>query len=189
MPAWLLPALIAAGTAGGAALNNRSQRQNRETEEQLTREGLEQRETESLRDTASAESELDPFRHQLNQANALSKLDLLARMKIAPTRITAPARYAGAIPQRSGGLSYEMDPQVRDMAEVLKRDVASGRTAPTMTNAANYGKTGAVDLIAALQLAGRPASGTPAAPGLSYDGEVSDMLYRRRPVGARALMA
>jgi hypothetical protein len=192
MPAWLLPAAIAAASAIGSAVSSKNSRDDRKSGEVLTREQIEQREREGLRDTASSEAALDPFRQQLQQAGALGRLDLMSRMRMTPTRVQAPERYAGSIPTRSGGLSYEMDPAVRQMAEALKRDVASGRTAPTMTNPANYGRTSTLDMRSLLAMSGAPGAagvvptggGAPASPRFSFDEmddpEIRDMFNRRR---------
>lgn len=169
----LLAGIIAAaaGTAVNAGVNSKNQRDTRDADTALTREQIAQREKESLRDTAAAEATQNPFRDQVHQAQSLGRLDLMARSQLTPTKITPHARYASAVPARTGGLSYEMDPQVRAMAERLKLDVASGRGAPTMTNAANYGKTGAVDLLSALGLPALPAPARQAtgALGVSFD--------------------
>ena len=79
-------ALIAAGGAISAGVNSKNQRKASETDAVLTREQLAQREAEGMRDTAAAEATQNPFRDQLNQAQTLGRLDLMARSRLTPTK-------------------------------------------------------------------------------------------------------
>jgi hypothetical protein len=152
MAPFIIPLLMALGSGAQTAAGAASARGARKSQEQLTREQIEQQERESLRGTALTESGMDPFRQQQQQAKAMAMLDRLARSSYTPRKVTPSGPYAQYVPEVTGGFSYEMDPQLRTDAEALKTSVRAGRTAPTQTNAANYGKTATLDL-------GRVASG------------------------------
>jgi hypothetical protein len=93
------------------------------------------------------EAELDPFRQQMAQASALSKLDLISRMNNQARQTDfSSSPYAKYIPKSTGGPSYEKSPDLIAWLTSLQRDVASGHSAPTMTNPANYGRTAALDM-------------------------------------------
>ncbi len=175
-----IPALIAlmmgsqaaTSVGGGIAANNQ-----RKSQEQLSRESLALDREQGLMDTAARESELDPFRHQLDQAGALSKLDRLERASYSPVSVNLPDRYAQYKPTISGGYSYERSPEVKAAAGALKQNVLAGRTAPSMTSAENYGKTATLDLTgnadprtdAAFSMGApnRDSLGAPAAPAMA----------------------
>lgn len=141
------PIIAGAGIAGTtAALQNRQSNKNRQAQQEeaaLDRSAAAGRNTA---DVALEESMADPFRHQLGQARTLAALDLIARGRNTPTKISVPAGMEQWVPKISGGFSYDMNPDVRAAAQRLQQDVASGRTAPTMTDPANYGKTAVLNL-------------------------------------------
>jgi hypothetical protein len=145
---WATLALGAGGAAASLYTANRNRTQDRELREdenQMTEE-------QHLRQTALNESLADPFRHQVDQNRALGRLDAITQFQ-RPT-ITAPANVAPYMGQVSGG--YQPSAQMQDAARKLFGDVASGHTAPSMTDPANYGRTAAVNL-----------GGTPGTPGVS----------------------
>lgn len=123
--------------------------------------------------TAADESALDPFRHALAQASALGRLDLLQNADFGGSAFLVPSSMQPYVPNIST-FNYTPSADVRQSAGALKSSVMAGNTAPTMTNPANYGKTGVLDLLKVL--AGRtpasspdafatPSSGLPQAPG------------------------
>lgn len=118
----------AASAAGSAISNNR----NRESQEELTRERIASDERMQGRDLLLKESMANPFRHQAAQAATLAALDHLERSRYSPVRLSAPARYAGYVPELSGGFSYERSPEVTASAGALKRDVMAGHRAPSV---------------------------------------------------------
>jgi hypothetical protein len=142
------------GAAGvGAYVSNRNSRRQQEGED----EDREMTEEQHLRQTALAESGMDPFRHQMFQGRNLTSLDMLQNMGRGGRSITPPANvapYAGNV--RRG---YEPSQTLRDHASQLYNSVASGNTAPTMTDPANYGKTSALNLNA-----GQPGGSSAPAP-------------------------
>lgn len=142
--------LLSALAGGAGALVDR----------QSAKKAIEQQERQSLRSTALSESGMDPFRQQLSQAQAAKKLDLLANAKYAPRTMAVPSEMQRYVPQMSGGFSYTPDPATLSGYEQLLTSVLSGKTAPTMTNPANYGKTETLNLLTAA--AGNPATGRPA---------------------------
>lgn len=96
---------------------------------------------------AADESKLDPFRNQMSQANDIASLDRMERATYSPVRLSGAPAYAQYVPQVSGGSNYTKSPELVSSAAALKRNVMGGNVAPTMTNPANYGKTGALDLL------------------------------------------
>lgn len=152
---WLGRALTAAGTGLSAAMDSRRAGQDRE-----------QQEASERRRTSLEESTLDPYRFQRAQASAASDLDRLAETEYSPVHYEAPARYAGYVPQRTGGTTYNRSDSVRSGARQLRDDVLAGHTAPSVTNPANVGRTPSLDLRdQATQQS--PLSTAPAAPTLS----------------------
>lgn len=146
-PGTMMLIMAAAGAAEGAggsiAAAGKSKR-----DHQLAREQMAAQREAQLRNTALAETGLNPFRHQLQQGNAISGLDQLERGSYKPVQLALPAnRYAKHIPSLGGGYSYEKSPELIQSAGALKRNVMAGHTAPSMTDPANYGRTGAIDLV------------------------------------------
>lgn len=107
--------------------------------------------------TGLQESLANPFRHQAAQASTASALDRLERGTYSRPSVSLPNNpYAKYVPQVSGGFSYEKSPELINSARNLKTDVMAGRTAPTMTDPLNYGRTATLSLDAN----GNPAPGT-----------------------------
>lgn len=161
----------AAQGAIGGVLAARQREQDRELQEQ-----------ESERDTALAESALNPFRHQLNQAETIGRLDMLEHASYAPVSITPPERYANRMPTITGGPSYAgPSDSTRQAAGALRRNVTAGQTAPSMTDPANFGRTATVDLSG---LTGQPDKGLGApsyAPGVPSPAvSINDLRRRNR---------
>jgi hypothetical protein len=155
MPAWLLPAILAAGQALAAAAESRGRTASAEEDRAAAKEVAALNNAadweRALLDTATTESALDPFRHQTSQARTLAALDQLERGQYTPAQLDVRGSpYAGYVPTLRGGYSYEPSPVLRQAAGALMTNVLAGQTAPTMTDAANYGRTGAVDLLAVL---------------------------------------
>lgn len=140
--AWLGLAAGAAEGVGGVL----SRRADRQSQEKLTAQEIAARAALNRENIAAAESMADPFRHQLSQGRAINSLDRMERASYTPVRATPTGPYAKYVPQVSGGFSYEKSPELMASAGALKRDVMSGRTAPTMTNPMNYGRTATLSL-------------------------------------------
>lgn len=145
--------MIAQGISKGLEAFGGSQsarRQSREQREWEARQAALQRQLTrdmGTQDVAQAESMADPFRHQMAQAQGIARLDAMQNASYAPTQVTMPERYAAYAPKTMGGFSWEPSTDVRDSAGKLKQSVMAGRTAPTMTNPDNYGKTSALNLF------------------------------------------
>lgn len=127
-----------------------SQNKNAEKERQLQAQQLAQQKALAEQNTALDESQLDPWRHSMFQAGDLAKLDKLERGTYTPANVSMPARYAAYKPTLSGGYQYQKSPELVQSAAALKKGVMSGQGAPTMTNKANYGQTGAMDILSVL---------------------------------------
>jgi hypothetical protein len=140
--------IIAGGAtaAGGAYLSQRNRNQDKEDAEAAREEDRSDRRETNILDIAQGESMADPFRHQNNQASSLAMLDRIANAQRGRTQISVPSEMQRFVPQISGGYSYEASPDLRTSAKLLQRSVAGGQGAPTMTDPANYGRTGAVNL-------------------------------------------
>jgi hypothetical protein len=149
MDASYWPYIIAAGASGlGAYASSRSKNKDRALEEQLSAERIAAQADINRQDVALKESLANPFRNQLDQAGSIGALDRMERSTYTPFKLSgAPPRYAGSIPEMSGGYSYEKSPELISSAAALKRNVMGANTAPTMTNPANYGKSAALDLV------------------------------------------
>lgn len=154
----------------GAKNENEQKQQDRQTQLDLQHNALEASQAANTQSLAQRESELDPFRHQMDQAADIGKLDRLERASYKPVSVSMPAGspYAKYMPQTSGGYSYEKSPELIASASTLKKNVMAGNGAPSMTNPDNYGKTGAVDIFGVMAGKKDPtssasfASGTPA---------------------------
>lgn len=165
---------------GGGALAAYSSSKNRSQDRELREDENEMSEAQALQRTALQESIANPFRHQRDQAASLTSLDMLQRFGQGGRHITPPsnvAPFAGNV--RPG---YQPSDRMRADAGRLYDDVAAGHTAPTMTDPANYGKTGAVNLSA-------PAAGTGPVVPASTDATMVDPMsylegYGRRNEGA-----
>jgi hypothetical protein len=160
MPAWLIPLIMAAG----AGLSAASSAKDRKTQQQLATDDRALTEAQDIRRTALAESQLDPFRAQAAQGKNLAALDFLqnyGRRTISPPSNVAP--YTGSV-----GGAFQPSQTMRDYAGLLFKDVASGRTAPTMTNPANYGQTGVLDLVTSAATKQPTAATSAAAPVTNY---------------------
>lgn len=129
LPAFLLPLIGAIGGASSGMLGQRSAA------------------NKSKADIALEESMADPFRHQMAQAGHIGRLDMMQNMSHAPTTVAPPERYAGRTGTFDMTPSYAPSPDVAASAGAIKASVMGGRTAPTMTNDKNYGRTGALDLL------------------------------------------
>lgn len=155
------PYLTAADIGGGALtalLSSISAANERKRNEQMTREGIQANRESDIRDLASKESTLDPFRQQMMQAGDISKLDRIERGSYSPVHMTPSGPYASYVPQMSGGFNYSKSPELIQSAAALKRNVMGGNTAPTMTDPTNYGKTAALDLVRIASDRADPAS-------------------------------
>jgi len=146
--AWAVIApLIASAISGYLSSKNNSD--NREAQQQENAANRLFSEDQDLRHTALQESELDPFRAEMSQGKDLTALDLMGRSNYTPVSVQASGKYAKNVPQISGGFSYNMSPQNRANLAQLYAAVASGRTAPTMTNPLNFGKSSVLNLTGA----------------------------------------
>jgi hypothetical protein len=134
------------GVAGGVfgAIENAN---NRKRQSQAQREAIEATRDANTLDVAAAESQQNPFRHQLFQAGSLADLDRLERATYTPVRLSAAPGYESYVPKRTGGASYTKSPELTQAAAALKRNVLGGNVAPTVTDPTNYGKTAALDLL------------------------------------------
>jgi hypothetical protein len=183
--------LIVSAISGGlgAAGNSISNRKNRQSQETLTREQIAAGKEADLREAALRESGMDPFRHQLSQAQALSLLD---ELELGSERKLKPAAaYAKYVPEMTGG--YERSPEIRQAAGALKRNVLAGQGAPTQTSPANYGRTSALDLVSIFDQGIDPADPTKplgvGAPGgrWGYRGARPGVVSGQPPARARRL--
>jgi hypothetical protein len=157
--------------AGGAALSAYLAQQEAERQRQAqanaTATGQLFTEGQDVRHTALAESQLDPFRQQMSQGHDLTALDVIARARNTPVQIGMSGKYAGNMPQISGGFSYDMSPQNRADALALQASIRSGQTAPTMTDKANYGRTSVLNLANPGGPTGYAGAPAPTAPGVT----------------------
>jgi hypothetical protein len=160
---------IATGGLGGF-LASRAQRKQREADEKLSREN-------TGANIASEESMANPYRHQLEQAGALGRLDAMGHASYAPVTVAPPARYTASAPTITGGYSWQPSAQMQGDARALQTSVRAGRTAPTMANPANYGRTGALDLLSVA--AGRADPSMPVAPALPGPGAFGNTMSQR----------
>lgn len=95
-------------------------------------------------DTALDESKLDPWRGTMSQVGDASKLDRLANSTYSPVQVSRGQR--GNI-QTSGGATYNKSPELIAAARAAAAMILSGGgQAPSMTNPANYGRTGITPL-------------------------------------------
>jgi hypothetical protein len=141
------PVIAGAGATGVSAyMSQRNRNRDREDAEAAREEDRADRRETNILDIAQGESMADPFRHQNNQASSLAMLDRIANAQRGRTQISVPSEMQRFVPQISGGYSYEASPDLRTSAKLLQRTVASGQGAPTMTDPANYGRTGALNL-------------------------------------------
>jgi hypothetical protein len=161
---------IASGGLSGY-LASRSQRKQREADALRAKENTQA-------SIASDESGDDPFRQQLAQAGALGRLDAMGNATFAPRTIAPPARYAGSMPTIGGGFSWQPSAQLQGDARALQTSVRAGRTAPTMANPANYGRTAALDLVSIA--AGRGDPTAPVAPSQAGGGLAGGMLRQQQ---------
>jgi hypothetical protein len=144
---WILPAATAAIGAYGAYSASRNRREDRE-------DAREENDLDRRYQAAVRESELNPYRHHLAQAQSLGALDLIARGAYTPPQISVPGVKAPTI---TGGFEYTANPDMAEAAKRLQGVVASGRGAPSMTDPNNWGQTGGLDL--------NTMGGPPPAPG------------------------
>lgn len=183
-----MPAATAALGAYSAYVGSKNARQARE-------DVREENEIDRRYNAAVAESAQNPFRHQLDQARTLGTLDVMANAQLTPAKYTMPGI---TVPQLSGGFSYTPSQDQRTAAQLLQRSVASGQTAPSMTDPNNWGKTGALNLNGMATTGGAPTSGarprasTTGAPGVSAasNGDIASLFagYQRRNEGAGGVM-
>jgi hypothetical protein len=150
--AWPLLALL----AGSTALQGISGALDASGNRRLTEEEMRQRERLATQGVATQESLANPFRHQAAQAATAAALDRMERGTYKPVQVQAAGPYAQYVPKTSGGFSYEKSPELINASGALKRNVLAGKTAPTMTDPLNYGRTGAL----ALDAQGNPMPGT-----------------------------
>lgn len=179
-----LAALIVSALAGGAAsaagsvANRKNAKTQADTEKKRMELDLKLAEMKdrlerdlSTQKLAAEESTLDPFRHMLSQVSAAETLDRLSTEK--PLNIDFSASpYAKYMPKITGGaMGYDASPELRASAAAARTAALNGRgTAPTMTNPANAGQTGVLDLIAELGGGGKvPVSRKMPTPATSGD--------------------
>lgn len=116
----------------------------------LSQQQLLQQQNQSDRNTALQESLADPWRHSMFQADNVAKLDKRERGTFTPSNISMPSRYADYKPTMTGGFSYQKSPEYTQSMAALKKLVMSGQGAPTIMDPANYGETGAIDLLSVM---------------------------------------
>jgi hypothetical protein len=151
--------LLAAGSGvAGSVAGTISDIANRKRQQQAQREALQASRDANTLDVAQAESGLDPFRHQMSQASALSSLDRLERGSYKPVSLSAAPGYEKYVPHLFGGASYEKSPELIADARALKQNVRGGNVAPTMTDPTNYGKSSALDLVSIAAAGKDPAT-------------------------------
>jgi hypothetical protein len=159
--------ILAAGSGvAGSVAGSISDINNRKRQRQKEQEALQAGRDANALDVATSETALDPFRHQMDQARALSSLDRLERGSYKPVSLSAAPGYEKYVPHLFGGASYEKSPELIADARALKQNVRGGNVAPTMTDPTNYGKTSALDLVSIAAAGKDPAtvSGAAGAP-------------------------
>lgn len=98
---------------------------------------------------ASNEASLDPWRNVMAQVGHASTLDKFANANYSPVRMQNG--------RPTGGTAYSKSPELLAAAKAAAAMILSGGgQAPSMTNTANYGKTGTTDLLQVDPLTGRP---------------------------------
>lgn len=123
------------------AKENQKQRDFYAQQNELDR--LRQREHDQQQ-TAVDESKLDPWRNTMSQVGNASKLDRLSGSTYTPVQVS---RGQGGKIQTSGGTTYNKSPELIAAARAAAALILSGGgQAPSMTDPANYGKTGVTDL-------------------------------------------
>lgn len=111
-----------------------------------------------IRDVALEESKLDPWRDTMSQVGHAATLDRVANANYTPVTLSRGSGGSGI--QRSGGTTYQKSPEVIQAARTAAALILSGGgRAPSMTDPANYGRSGATDLRGGPRLA--PAGGGP----------------------------
>lgn len=154
---WLIPLIVGAAGAGtsiaATASARRSAKEALAAQQEENAAGRLLSEEQMRQRTALDESLADPFRHAMQQQNALGRLDMISRFN--PTPIQVPDSLRGYAPTMAP--SYSASPDMRSWATAAQREIAAGRgTAPTMTDPTNYGRTGALDLMSLA--AGKPST-------------------------------
>lgn len=182
---------IGAGVAaGGALLTSLFAMKNANKQAELNRQQQTNMQTNSInanaaQDTqalASKESMLDPFRSRMMQMGDVAKLDRVANASSTPRQLNLQGPYAKYAPQMSGGYSYQKSPELVNAAKATQTSVLSGNADPSMTNSANYGKSGALDLLGVAAGTKNPAqasamaSGAPAAGSSLGANPVADVV-------------
>lgn len=171
-----LTSMLSMRNANKQAELNRQQQTNLQTN-QINATGAQ--DTQAL---ASKESQLDPFRSRMMQMGDASKLDRVANATTTPRSINFGGPFAGFVPKMSGGYSYQKSPQLVNAARAAQTSVLSGNPDPSMTNTANYGRTGALDLIGVANGSKDPsqtsafATGAPGAGSSQGSNPVADVV-------------
>jgi hypothetical protein len=105
----------------------------RSNQRELTQEEIAARERMHGQDTMLQESNMNPFRGQMNQAASLASLDELERGTYTPVQLSTEGNpYASYIPKVSGGYSYTKSPELTSAAGALKHDVLAGHGASSV---------------------------------------------------------
>jgi len=134
MPFPLLPLLLMAGaSAAGGVANSVASRRNQRDQNDFDREMEEKR-------LALQESELNPFRFQLNQARSANLLGAMGNSSYSRPTLTPQGAYGQSAPQLSGGFDFQPDPMMPDAARALQGTVMRGMTRP-------QDKRGGIDLV------------------------------------------
>jgi hypothetical protein len=141
-------------------LQNGQNQANFELELAFRREQLKQQRDLANQKTAFDESTLDPFRGYMAQGRDMGRLDLM--LDGSPnTPVQPDAKYgAGFTPHP---WSYTPSALTRQVLTSARTNVSNGRTVPTMTDPANWGKTPVVSLDGSNPNGTPPAGATPAA--------------------------
>lgn len=130
-------------SAGGAALASGQNQSNLQDELTFRREQLRQQRDLANQKTAVDESTMDPFRGYMTQGRDMGRLDLMLQ-GAETTPVQPDAKYgAGFTPSPR---SYTPSALTRQVLTSARDNVSNGRTVPTMTDPANWGKTPVVSL-------------------------------------------
>jgi hypothetical protein len=182
----VLPGVGAAGsflTSLFAMRNaNKQAELNRQQQTNLQTNSINANAAQDTQALASKESTLDPFRSRMAQIGDVAKLDRVANATTAPRRLNIGGPFARFVPQSTGGYSYQESPELTGAARAAQTSVLSGQADPSMTNPANYGKTGALDLLSIAQgtkdprLASSMTSGAPAQGSTLGANPVADVI-------------
>lgn len=184
----IMPGLGAVGSGlaslFGMANQNKQNQLNRQNQLNMQGNQINAQQGANTQQLASTESRLDPFRSRMSQMGDVAKLDRVANATTSPVRLNLSGPFAGFKPNVTGGYSYTKSPALVQAAKDAQSSIMSGQADPSMTNPANYGKTGALNLNATGSGQVSPTSSAafasgPAAPASTLGSDASANMIRQ----------